>query len=75
MHLFQARQRKLKNINVGYSHLTKTVRDKTSAKCGPKTKHNVKHFSNLARSEMIKIFQCYFLVGALITVWTDFSKT
>jgi len=49
------------------------VRDKTSAECGPKTKHNVKYFSNLAHSEMIKIFQCYFLAGALITVWTDFS--
>jgi len=49
------------------------VRDKTSAECGPKTKHNVKYFSNLAHSEMIKIFQCYFLAGALNTVWTDFS--
>jgi len=69
------RQGSLEHRMVGILSLQPTARDKTSAKCGPKTKHNVKYFSNLSSSAMCTIFQSCFLVAILIKLWTDFSKT
>jgi len=75
MHLFQARQLKVKTHQCRLLSFDNQLWEiKSSAKCGPKTKHTVKHFSYLSSSEMIKIVQCSFLAAVFIKFWTDFSK-